>query len=302
MPDTITIHNDQLRVVLSPEKGAGMLAFQACRSGEWVDISPDARDPRHGLTWCNWMMVPYSNRIENGTFTFAGERYTLENGETHAIHGDARNHPWSVQDQSETYLRCDLKSEMLPAFNWPWPIEVRGEYEIMENVFSMRLALANRGDTPMPAGFGWHPYFMRWLTRQGEPAHMCMDVHAVYPDANDNRIPSGPAQPPAAHVDFRRETVVEPDNFFDCCCTGYDGKGLIRWPESGVELTFRCTPNLSHLVLYNPGDKEYFAAEPVTNANNGVNLLAAGDPTSGVEILQPGESMDARFDLIVTLP
>lgn len=52
--------------------------------------------------------------------------------------------------------------------------------------------------------------------------------------------------------------------------------------------------------MYNPA-KPYFAVEPVTNANNGVNLLAEGDPTSGVRALQPGETLDATFDVLVEL-
>jgi hypothetical protein len=39
--------------------------------------------------------------------------------------------------------------------------------------------------------------------------------------------------------------------------------------------------------------------EPVTNANNGVNQLAAGWPDSGVAVLEPGESLSARFDMHV---
>jgi hypothetical protein len=39
--------------------------------------------------------------------------------------------------------------------------------------------------------------------------------------------------------------------------------------------------------------------EPVTNANNGVNLHAAGWPDSGVVVLVPGQHLAARFDLRV---
>lgn len=301
MSDPVILQNEKLRAVITPERGAGMLAFQANCGGEWVNVMPDAREERHGLTWCNWMMVPYSNRIENGVFRFEGKEYTLENGENHAIHGDGRNRVWCAEDVTDTYLRCDLQSTAHKGFNWPWAIEARGEYEIMENVFSMRLSLWNRDTTPMPAGFGWHPYFMRWLTREGEPALMQMTVHGIYPDANDNRIPSGPAEPPAEGVDFSHEKMVKPGSFFDCCCTGYDGGGTIRWPESEVKLTFKCSPNLSHLVIYNPDGKEYFAAEPVTNANNGVNLLAEGDPASGIVTLAPDESLEARFDIVVDI-
>lgn len=299
MADPVILENDSLRALITPEQGAGMLGLFLKKDGEWLPLMPDAREARHELKWCNWMMIPYSNRIENGAFAFDGRKFQLGNGENHAIHGDCRNRPWCPEDVNDTYIRCDFQSTAHKGFNWPWKIEARGEYEVMDNVFSMRMWLWNRDETAMPAGFGWHPYFSRWLTRRGEPAMMTMNVHGVYPDANDNRIPSGPPSPPAAAVDFSQEKEVDPGNFFDACCCGYDGEGSIRWPESGVEIVFDCTPNLSHLVIYNPVGKEYFAAEPVSNANNGVNLFDQGDPTSGIVVLQPGESIEARFDLVV---
>ena len=50
-------------------------------------------------------------------------------------------------------------------------------------------------------------------------------------------------------------------------------------------------------MLYNPAGKPYFAAEPVTNANDGVNLLARGDSGCGTVVLEPGERLEARFSL-----
>jgi hypothetical protein len=39
--------------------------------------------------------------------------------------------------------------------------------------------------------------------------------------------------------------------------------------------------------------------EPVTNANNGVNLSAQGEPNSGVVSLSPGDNLDAEFNIRV---
>ena len=61
---------------------------------------------------------------------------------------------------------------------------------------------------------------------------------------------------------------------------------------------FSCSPACTHLVVYNPSSP-HFAVEPVTNANNGVNLLARGDASSGVAQLAPGESLQAHFSLRV---
>ena len=56
----------------------------------------------------------------------------------------------------------------------------------------MEVTLTNRGDTAMPGGFGWHPYFSRYLTREGELVMLEFPLEGAYPDADDTRIPSGP--------------------------------------------------------------------------------------------------------------
>ncbi len=64
-------------------------------------------------------------------------------------------------------------------------------------------------------------------------------------------------------------------------------------------MAFRASPTLGHLVFYNPADP-WFAFEPVSNANDGVNLLERGDDTSGVTVLEPGESLGAALELQVS--
>ena len=64
-------------------------------------------------------------------------------------------------------------------------------------------------------------------------------------------------------------------------------------------LTFDCSAECGHLVVYNPIEHPFFALEPVTNANDGVNLLAKGDQTSGIRILEPGETLEASFRMLI---
>jgi aldose 1-epimerase len=227
-------------------------------------------------------MIPYSNRIEYGRFAFDGVTYQLEDAAHHAIHGDVRFREWEIEEASATHLGCAISSAAFADRNWPWPYEARVEYRVQGNVFASRLRLWNRGETAMPAGFGWHPFYRRSLTRDGETVRLQMKVQAAYPDAHGNRIPSGPAEPVSAAQDFSLEKPLLPDHFLDTCFRGYDGRGHIAWPESGIKLSFRCSSACTHLVIYNPTGQPYFAVEPVTNANNGVNLHSHGDAGSGI--------------------
>jgi len=201
----ITLENAHLRTTIDPDQGTSLHSLQVRREGAWLSLMPDVDDPacvsKMGasqgdavpLAAASFLMIPYSNRIAAGAFTFAGQSYQLKNADQHAIHGDVRR----------------------------------------------RLALVNRAQEPMPAGCGWHPFFNRTLTRANvskmgashsdaaPPVHLNFQVENAYPDGYGNRIPSGPAQPPAKHQDFRTEKPLLPDNFLDTCFHGYDGQGHI---------------------------------------------------------------------------
>ncbi len=294
----VELHNDALRLVVDADHGAGILAFSALADDSWLPLMPDARSPDCDLACASFLMIPYSNRIENGAFTFAGRTYQLANADGHAIHGDTRKRRWTVIQQSEKALRCRFSSTEHDHVNWPWPFAAEATFEVRDKQLLLGARLTNLGDAAMPAGFGWHPYFSRALRREGEPVALQFALEGAYPDAHDTRIPSGPLAALEPHQDFGREKALAPDNFLDSCCHGFAG-GHITWPESGVRLHLAAADNCRHLVLYNPAGKPYFAVEPVTNANNGVNLLAQGDPTCGTISLEPGASLESGCSVTV---
>ena len=282
----ITLENKFLRVEINPDEGASVVAFSVCRAAGWLELLPDTEP--------SFLMVPYSNRIENGSFVFEGRSYQLANAEQHALHGVVLSRSWTVKQVSSSQVCCEFSSASSAAVNWPWPFEVQVEYHLLANALASRLVLWNRGQSAMPAGMGWHPYYNRALSRPGELVQLCMKVQRAYPDANGNRIPSGPAEPLTAAQDFSAGKPLAPEHFLDTCFQGYDGQGYIAWPESGLKLNYQCTRECTHLVVYNPR-LPYFAVEPVTNANNGVNLYSQGEPQSGIVSLAPGSSLEAGF-------
>ncbi len=284
----ITLTNGFLHVAVDPDNGASVNAFAVKKDGAWLALTPDSRP--------GFLMIPYSNRIEHGHFSFEGQTYQLANGENHAIHGDARLRRWTTLETDSDHVCCVLSTVACPDRNWPWPYAARVEYHVSDHTLRSRLILWNRGETAMPAGFGWHPFYRRALTRPGELVFLRMAVQTVYPDLHGNRIPSGPPGPLPAALDFSQARPLLPDHFLDTCFQGYDGAGHIEWPESGIRLGFRCTPACTHLVIYNPREQPYFAVEPVTNANNGVNLYGQEEMRSGIVRLLPGHSLAADFE------
>ena len=295
----IVLTNDYLRTAIDPDQGTGLHSFQTCRDGTWLSLMPDVDDPSCDLAAASFLMVPYSNRIADGAFTFAGQNYKLQNAANHAIHGDVRKRPWTVAQHDIDRLVCTFDSGDYEDVNWPWAFAVRAEYELNGPTLRQRLVIRNRADRPMPAGCGWHPFFNRAPTAADAAVHLKFQVTGAYPDGYGNRIPSGRAESLADHQDFRAVEPLAIDNFLDTCFHGYDGSGHIAWPASGIRVRFACSAACTHLVLYNPKGKPYFAVEPVTNANDGVNLHARGDQTSGITVLEPGQDLKTSFEMQV---
>ena len=262
---------------------------------------PTVGDPSYDRDSSCFLMMPYSNRIENGKFDFLNATYRLDKPDQHAIHGDVRGRPWIAAELGSERAILEFDSRQHRNVNWPWPFSARAEYGIDGFTFVSKLTLWNRGDDAMPAGLGWLPFFNRRLAPADEEVHICFNTPAVYPDANDNRIPSGPPRAPKSEEDFSTARVLPTDRDIDSCYRGYDGAGYIRWPHSRVRLDFDCSSNCSHLIIFNPASRPYFAVEPVTHANNGVNLLDGGDEGCGVRVVQPGASLEAQFSFSVTV-
>ncbi len=293
----VTLESRLLRAVIAPERGASILSLAALQGHDWLALMPDASSPGADLPWACFIMAPYSNRIQDGAFTFGGRRFRLTRASEHAIHGDVRQRPWRVARHAGTTVTCAFATRAHENVDWPWPFALEATYRVADNSLECSLALTNTASEPAPAGMGWHPYFCRAMRRAGEPVWLRLRARAVYPDRHNNRIPSGPPRRLLPEEDFADGRRLDPDRLIDACFVGYDGDGVIAWPDSGVELRLSCSATCSHLVLYNPPGRPYFAVEPVTNANDGVNLLARGDQTSGIRVLAPGQTLQAGLTL-----
>lgn len=303
----IMLESSHWRLWCEPEVGVQWLGAQVKREDQWHHVVPDCRpdvtQPAAGqsakaqLGAANFHMIPYSNRIRDGRFTFQGESVQLENAQNHAIHGALRKLPWQVRHADQHSLICGFDSRSQGAINWPWPVEALIEQRVLGQTLSSTITITNHGDSPMPAGTGWHPYFVRQIG--GAMPTLTLPVDAVFPDASGDCLPDGPAEQLPAALDFRQARQLDPDQRIDCCLSGLSGTCHIHWQEAGIELLMRASEQCRYLVLFNP-DMPHFALEPVTNANDAFNL-ASRDIESGIAIIDAGQSYSAQMELQLQL-
>lgn len=290
----IRLENDLLRLDLEPEVGASVLGLEARLADGWTPIlRPTARPLARSSNASCFVLAPYSNRIRDGVFTFEGRRFALRHPEKHAIHGDVRDRAWRVLESGDTHALLELDARTLPDFDFPVPILCRLRYALEGAEAVLSLHVENAGREAMPAGMGFHPDFERALGDRAENVELELKVGGVYP--GETPLPTGPPVPVPAAMDFSMRRYL--DVVLDHCFAGWDGHATLRWPLSEVSLRVEASPCFGHVIVYAPEAQPFFALEPVTNANDGFNLRAAGQAGTGVVVLAPGEALEGSVRL-----
>lgn len=294
------LQNQRLRLTVAPELGASVVGLELFQQGFWLPVlrptSPAALAQRSSPDTSSYLLAPYSNRIREGRFRFAGKTYQLRPNWVdgrQTIHGEVHGRPWAAQRFDEHILQCSFDSRAFPDVNYPFPFTVDILYRLLEDGIEVVTALQNVGAEPMPAGLGHHPYFMRYLGHSSEALLSFRAARVYLTDASC--LPTRPAEAIPSRFDFSRPRKLG-DTLLDHVFTGWEGVLHLEWPGSGWRMTLQADPIYSHLVVFTAPDGSV-ALEPVTHATDGFNLLAQGWPDTGVRVLEPGEQMEGSIRL-----
>src|SRR5262245_57698393 len=163
--DVITLRADGFGLRLVPEAGGMVTRYWLERDGrvwEWLRPASDvAVSRRDGYEASAFPLVPFSNRIRGGRFSFAGRDVALPLNrppERHAIHGQGWQVAWTPREVSTTSALLEFRHA---PDAWPWAYLASQRFALSSSGVTIELALQNQSDTSMPAGLGWHPYFLR---------------------------------------------------------------------------------------------------------------------------------------------
>jgi len=298
----ITLENEVWRVGVVPEAGASLTFGQIAGDGVWHDLLRPTPAALTGVPdeCSSYVLVPWSNRVRDGVLRFRGQEYRLRVNcpDGTAIHGTAKDFPWTVRAADATTVTMTYRSADFVGVSFPWRFSAEVSYRLDGPRLVIETAVRNDDEVPFPAGFGHHPYFRRTLTGPTDEALLEVPCEEHLP--LDACLPAGRPVPVPPVVDFRRLRPLG-DAHVDDCLVGWDPSRPIRlrYPVSGRELTMVADGPYHTVVVYVPTGKPFFAVEPVTNANDGFNLLEAGLAESGLVVLEPGEELTASATLAV---
>jgi aldose 1-epimerase len=270
----VTLRSGRASAVIEPTFG-GRLGQLTVDGSPWLrarDETPDGTWP----WWGSYPLLPWSNRIPAGRFTFEGEEHEVEVNwsDGTAIHGLAAETAWTVDAATATPTRVELSVEVSGG---PYVAAGRQVFELSDTALRQTLAVENRADRRLPFGLGIHPWFHAGAIR--------VPADEVWPAVD--ALPTGPPRPVAPDEDLRTRTDRPP--FLDHCFTGLTGTaadvpaGALSW--SGP---------ITQVVVYTQAEG-WVCVEPVTMANDGFRLLADGVEGHGVVALDPGEQLEVGY-------
>jgi aldose 1-epimerase len=234
----------------------------------------------------SYPLIPYSNRIARGRFSFEGAEHQLAlnfGDHPHSIHGNAWQKAWRVVAADDPHCRLELlhRPEGDEARGWPFAYRAEQLITLGPDGFAVALTIENIDERPMPAGLGLHPFFPK---RPG--VHLRFAADAVYSTGPDS-LPVESIPVPAEWNYREMRSLGEPR--LDNCFTGWDGSADILFEEDRIALCLQADPVFGHLVVYVPAGRDFFAVEPVSHLNDAINRPDMAE--HGLKVLQPGERL-----------
>ncbi len=264
-------------LVLAPEHGGAIAS--------WRIASIDIMRPGFGSSVRDqacYPLVPFSNRVAGGAFTFCGQRHALPKTlGPWAIHGAGWQSHWEMAGNE---MVLDYRGGVL----WPFAFRAEQIFDLTPRALSVTLRLTNRHTADAPAAIGLHPFFNRAPT-----TNLQFTAQSVWHNDADMIPETRTAVPPA--WDFTSPRV--PDTPIDNCFLNWGGRVTISQPDHTLHMSAEAV--FRHLVVYCPPERDVMAIEPVSNMNDGLNRM--DDPDSGIAILPPGGVLEGRITMDVQM-
>ncbi len=251
------------------------------------------------------VLVPFPGRIREGRYSFGGQTLQMDKNDKdgpNAIHGFLRAVLWDIKAQTDTEITfsADVHPQDHPGY--PFSLRALVTWQVTPTGLSCAFRIENTGDTPAPAGAGFHPYFTVGTELINTSVLEVPFASTLEFDAA--LLPTGRELPVNdTPYDFRRAHAVG-DTVFNTCylCPQRNAAGkaviVLRSPDTQRTVSVTLGEAVGYVVLYS-GDplppshrRRALAIEPMTCGSDAFNY-----PAWGLSILAPGQSLSGDWQV-----
>ncbi|WFP74944.1 aldose 1-epimerase [Mesorhizobium sp. WSM4906] len=278
----VELDDGRARLVLAPENGAAIARYDALVIGS-APVALLKPGDGAGASGCQ-LLVPWSNRISGGGFTFDGRFHAVPPnvpGEAFPIHGDGFQKPWRLARRTDTEAELVLEDGAIGPYRYAASVA----YALRDGSLEAKLTVENRAGMRLPYGLGFHPWFPR-----GDTTLLQARARRVWLE-DERHLPVG-VVPVSERPDWDFERPIPlPLEWVNNAFDGWDRRASITQLEDGIKIALSASPELAVYILYSPSaDAGFFCFEPVSH-------LVDAHHGEGLTALDDGETMSAGMIL-----
>ena len=188
-------------------------------------------------------------------------------------------------------VEFSLVVEGIAYVEYPFAFGLYVTFKYCEDRLETHFSVENRGNTHMPVGLGWHPYFRLgdgnvsdWEMKLPFVSHVQLD---------EDNLPTGEVLDYHTYEHFR---PIAEDEFDDCFKLIMQDKSAIYSKAHNFGLLLEHSPEFLFLQVYTPGDRKSVALEPM-NCN-----VDAFNNQEGLMDLEKGSFFETHFTVRLLTP
>ncbi|MGH1564522.1 aldose 1-epimerase family protein [Mumia sp. DW29H23] len=211
------------------------------------------------------VLAPWPNRLEDGTYTFAGTTYEVPINEPEggtALHGLVTDVLWTVTAKTADTVR--LTVDVPRSDGYPFAVGLELAYALSPDGLDATLTATNHGDGPAPYACGFHPYL---VLDDGEETPVRLRAGRFLETTPDRHLPLRLQDVAGGPYDFaspRPLGGVELDTPYTDLAREEDGDVVVRVGRTEV----RCGAGVRWLQAYTPVGRDALAVEPCSSPAN----------------------------------
>jgi aldose 1-epimerase len=276
--------------------GGGLRTYRAGDRELLDGYRPDEMCP----TGRGQVLLPWPNRLEDGSYEFEGRHHQLPLNEPesrNALHGLVRWSAWTLGEREPD--RVVMEHQLHPQPGYPFSLAVSIEYALSDTGLTITTTATNAGPDACPYGCGAHPY-LTLGTETVDSAILTAPGRQVL-RADSRGIPTDQAAVAGTDYDFTRPRAVGSTQLDHCFTDLERNEGLarveLRAPDGTAGLTLWMDESYGYLMLFT-GDpfpdvnRRSLAVEPMTCPPNAFSTGEA------LIRLEPGSSFASTWGII----
>jgi galactose mutarotase-like enzyme len=239
------------------------------------------------------LLFPIIGVLAGGFYRLGSAHYALSR------HGFARNKRFLLADRSAAAASFRLGPDASTLAVYPFQFELQTRFELRGATLTVSTEIHNRGDTAMPASFGYHPGF-RWPLPFGLPRASHIVRFESDEPAPVRRIDAGGLLTPMRHPTpiANRQLVLTDALFHDdvLILDRVESRAVVYGGSEGPKLRIGF-PDAEYLGLWTKPGAPFICIEPWHGITDGQGYTGDFMEKPGIFIVTPGGLLTAKMDI-----